>query len=37
VLASFTVEEFSIERVLRLSKEEITLRYKEFREITLFE
>ena len=37
VLASFTVEEFSIERVVKLTEEEITTRYKEFREITLFE
>lgn len=37
VMASFTVEEFSIDRVLRLADEEIATRYNEFREITSFE
>lgn len=37
VLASFTVEEFSADRILTLAEEEIEARYKEFREITLFE
>ena len=37
VLASFTVEQFSIDRIVGLSQEEISARYKEFREITLFE
>ncbi len=37
VLASFTVEEFSVDRILGLSVDEIDARYKEFREITLFE
>ena len=37
VLASFTVEQFSIDRIAALSDEEIELRYREFREITLFE
>lgn len=37
VMASFTVEEFSVDRVLKLTDEEIATRYKEFREITLFE
>ena len=37
VLASFTVEEFSVDRVAGLSKQEIEARYKEFREITTFE
>ncbi len=37
VLASFTVEEFGIERLKTLTKEEVSARYKEFREITLFE
>jgi len=37
VLASFTVEEFSVDRIVRLSKEEIDSRYKEFQEITQFE
>jgi len=37
VLASFAVEEFSVDRFLGLTSEEIAARYKEFREITLFE
>ena len=37
VMASFTVEEFGIERLVSLSDEEISARYKEFREITLFD
>ena len=37
VLASFTVEQFSVDRIAALSDEEIELRYREFREITLFE
>ncbi len=37
VLASFTVEQFSTDRIVALSHEEIEARYKEFREITLFE
>ena len=37
VLASFTVEQFSTDRLVALSHEEIEARYKEFREITLFE
>ena len=37
VLASFTVEKFSTDRIVALSNEEIEARYNEFREITLFE
>jgi len=37
VLASFTVEKFSTDRIVALSSEEIEARYKEFREITMFE
>jgi hypothetical protein len=37
VLASFTVEEFSVDRVAGLSKQEIEKRYTEFREITCFD
>ena len=35
-LASFNVEEFGTERVVRLSSEEIAARVKELREITRF-
>jgi hypothetical protein len=37
VMASFTVEDFSLDRIAALSTEEIEARYKEFREITAFE
>jgi len=37
VMASFTVEEFGIDRLLSLSDEEISVRFREFREITLFD
>ncbi len=37
VLASFTVEQFSTDGIVGLAHEEIEARYKEFREITLFE
>ena len=37
VLASFNVEEFGCERVMRLTEEEIEQRLREFREITHFE
>lgn len=36
VLASFTVEQFSVDRIAALSNEEIEARYKEFQEITTF-
>jgi sugar/nucleoside kinase (ribokinase family) len=37
VMASFTVEEFSVDRIVGLSKQEIDARYQEFREITTFD
>ena len=37
VMASFTVEQFSVDRITALSMEEIEARYKEFRQITTFE
>jgi sugar/nucleoside kinase (ribokinase family) len=37
VLASFNVEEFGIERVARLGREEIEERYRQLREMTHFE
>ena len=37
VLGSFNVEEFGVERVARLTREEIDSRYEEFRRITAIE
>jgi sugar/nucleoside kinase (ribokinase family) len=37
VVASFTVEDFSVGRLLNLTREEITHRYREFRGFTYFE
>lgn len=37
VLASFNVEEFSLDRMRRLTMEEIRERYREFRRISFFE
>ncbi|UCD56848.1 MAG: bifunctional hydroxymethylpyrimidine kinase/phosphomethylpyrimidine kinase [Candidatus Hydrogenedentota bacterium] len=37
VLASFTVENFGVQRLISLSSDEISIRYKEFREIAIFE
>jgi sugar/nucleoside kinase (ribokinase family) len=37
VLASFNVEDFSLNRMRRLTKEEIQERYREFRRIAFFE
>jgi sugar/nucleoside kinase (ribokinase family) len=36
VVASFTVEDFSVRRLVRLTPEEIAARYREFREFTEF-
>lgn len=36
ILASFTVEDFSVNRLLKLSKHEINARYSRFRRITKF-
>ncbi len=37
VMASFAVEEFSLERLLRLSPSEIETRYREFKALTQFD
>ncbi len=37
VMASFAVEEFGLERLLRLSREEIDSRYREFHKLTHFD
>jgi len=37
VIASFAVEDFSVGRLVSLSSEEITARYREFQEFTYFE
>ena len=37
VLASFNVEAFSLDRMRRLTVEEIQKRYREFRQISFFE
>jgi hypothetical protein len=36
-LASFAVEDFSVERLLRLTKDEISARFNEFKELTHFD
>ena len=36
VVASFTVEDFSVRRLARLTPDEIAARYREFREFTEF-
>jgi len=37
VMASFSVEEFGLERLLRLTAEEIEARYREFKSMTHFD
>jgi len=37
VIASFTVEDFSVNRLLSVTREEIERRYQEFRHLTFFE
>ncbi len=37
VIASFTVEDFSVNRLLTLTREEIDVRYQQFQQITFFE
>jgi hypothetical protein len=37
VLASFNVEEFGVERVVRLTRDEIDERYADFRRMTSIE
>jgi hypothetical protein len=37
VMASFTVEDFSLNRLLRLTSEEIEARYRTFQEMMRFE
>jgi sugar/nucleoside kinase (ribokinase family) len=37
VFASFAVEDFGVERLLRLTQEEIKARFAEFRRLTFFE
>jgi len=36
-LASFAVEDFSVDRLLRLTKDEITVRFNEFKKLTHFD
>jgi sugar/nucleoside kinase (ribokinase family) len=36
-LASFAVEDFSVDRLLRLNKNEIALRFQEFKKLTHFD
>jgi sugar/nucleoside kinase (ribokinase family) len=36
-LASFAVEDFSVDRLLRLNKDEITARFQEFKQLTHFD
>jgi sugar/nucleoside kinase (ribokinase family) len=36
-LASFAVEDFSVERLLRLTKDEIAARFSEFKKLTHFD
>ena len=36
-LASFAVEDFSVDRLLRLNKDEIALRFQEFKKLTHFD
>lgn len=37
VVASFTVEDFSVKRLATVTREEVTKRYREFREFTYFD
>jgi hypothetical protein len=37
VMASFNVEKFSVERLRELTFTEVTMRYKEFKELTYFD
>ena len=36
-LASFAVEDFSVDRLLRLNKDEIAARFHEFKKLTHFD